>query len=149
MCQCCPAARGPARHHEFEIRVTLADADRLGIIYYANYLRYFEAGRTELLRLIGVRYRDLEMERHIFLPVVETRVEYLAPSRYDDLLLIRTWLSWMGPASLCFRNEIYDREAQDKLVARGLTRHAVLNEYWKPAKLPKDLKDLFKPYLVE
>lgn len=139
----------PVKCHEFEVRVTYADTDRLGIIYYANYFKYFELGRTELLRSLGLRYRDMEMERKVFLPVVETRCVYLGPSRYDDLLLVRTWLSWMGPASLCFQNEIYDREATDRLVARGFSRHAVLNEYWKPVRLPKDIRELLAVYLTQ
>ncbi|MEE8424230.1 MAG: YbgC/FadM family acyl-CoA thioesterase [Elusimicrobiota bacterium] len=145
-----PAASAPAgagRHHEFEVRVTYADTDRLGIIYYANYFKYFELGRTELMRTLGIRYRDLEMERKLFLPAVEARCEYLGPSHYDDLLIVRTWLSWLGPASVCFQNEIYDKENGNKLVARGFSRHAMVNEFWKPARIPKDLKEKLNPFL--
>ena len=134
--------------YEYELRVSYADTDRLGIIYYANYFKYFEAGRTELLRMMGMRYRDLEMERKLFLPAVEARCEYLAPAHYDEILRVRTWLSWMGPASLCFQYEIYDKDSHDKLIARGFSRHAVLNEYWKPARLPKDLRELFSRFLI-
>ena len=81
------------------------------------------------------------------MPVVESRCEYLGPSRYDDLLGVKTWLSWMGPASICFQNEIVDKDNGGKVVVRGFTRHAVVNEMWKPIRIPKDLRDLFTPHL--
>ncbi|MFA5139416.1 MAG: YbgC/FadM family acyl-CoA thioesterase [Elusimicrobiota bacterium] len=144
-----PAPAGaPGKSYEFELRASYADTDRLGIVYYANYFKYFEVGRTELLRMMGVRYRDLEMERHLFMPAVETRCEYLAPAHYDEVLRVKTWISWMGPASLCFQNEIYDKDSHDKLIARGFSRHAVLNEYWKPTRLPKDLRELFSRFMI-
>ena len=96
-----------------------------------------------------MRYRDLENDRKIFLPAVEARCEYLAPSYYDHLLVVRTWLSWMGPASVCFQNEIYDRDQKDKLVARGFSRHAVVNEHWKPTRIPADIRERLAPYLLE
>lgn len=133
--------------HSFEMRVPYADTDRLGIVYYGNYLRYFETGRTELLRVLGLRYRDLELERRIFLPAVECRVQYLKPCRYDDMLRIRTWMSWLGPASICFQNEIANVDEGGRLVARGFTRHGVLNERWKPARLPADIKKHLASYL--
>ena len=131
----------------YESRVPYADTDRLGIVYYANYLRYFDSGRTELLRALGLRYRDLEMERRLFLPAVECRTQYLAPCRYDDLLRVRTWLSWLGPASVCFQNDVHNRDDGDRLVARGFTRHAVLNEQWKPAKIPADIRQRLTPWV--
>ena len=143
-----PSVPAGGKTHEFTFRVTYADTDRLGIIYYANYFKFFEIGRTELMRSVGLRYRDLEMERKIFLPVVESRCEHLAPSRYDDELRVVTWLSWMGPASVCFQNEIFSVETPDnKPVARGFTRHAVVNELWKPIPVPRDIRDLLTPYL--
>jgi acyl-CoA thioester hydrolase len=133
--------------HRFDMRVTYGDTDRLGIVYYANYLKFFEQGRTELLRQLGLRYRDLEMERKIFLPAVESRCEYISPSRYDDLLEVRTWVSWLGPASICFQNEIADKDGNGKIVARGYTRHAVLNEFWKPMRIPADLQQMMAPHV--
>ncbi|MDE2293287.1 MAG: acyl-CoA thioesterase [Elusimicrobia bacterium] len=133
--------------HSFDLRVAYGDTDRLGIIYYANYLRYFETGRTELLRALGLRVRDLEAERRIFMPAVECRVQYLAPCRYDELLRVRTWLSWLGPASVCFQNELSNMDEGGRLVARGFTRHAVLNDQWKASRMPADLRQRLAPYL--
>ena len=154
------AVSSPARHrrplrpqkktpkfHEFQVRVTYADTDKLGIIYYSNYFKYFEEGRTELMRSLGVRYRDLELQRKIYLPAVETGCRYLAPSRYDDLLVVRTWLSSMGIASVRFENEIYDRETTGRKVARGFSRHAVVNDLWRTTRIPDDLRLLLEPYV--
>lgn len=143
-----PAAGGlEGQVHALDLRVSYADTDRLGIVYYGTFLRYFEAGRTEFLRALGLRYRDLEMERRLFLPAVECRAQYLVPCRYDDQLRVKTWLSWMGPASVCFQNEVLNRDEGDRVVARGFTRHAVLNEQWKPSRLPDDLKQRLGPFL--
>lgn len=136
-----------AKFHEFQVRVTYADTDKAGIIYYANYLKYLEQGRTELLRALGVRYRDLEVQRKLFLPAVEARCEYLAPSRYDDLLTIRTWISELGRASVAFTCEVVDQELGGKVVARAHSRHAIVTDLWRPARVPADLRVLLGPYV--
>jgi acyl-CoA thioester hydrolase len=142
-----PVSKAGARVHEYEVRVTYADTDKMGIIYYANYFKYFELGRTELMRSLGVRYRDLEVQRKLFLPCVETGCRYVAPSRYDDLLVVRTWLSDLGRASARFENEIVDKDLGGKVVARGFSRHAVVNDLWRPARIPEDLLALLKPFV--
>ncbi len=141
-----PAPR-KQRFHEFQVRVTYADTDKAGIIYYANYLKYLEQGRTELLRSLGVRYRDLEVQRKLFLPAVTANCEYLAPSRYDDLLTIRTWISELGRASIAFTCEVVDNELGGKVVARAHSRHAIVTDLWRPARVPADLKMLLAPYV--
>ncbi|MDP3542611.1 MAG: YbgC/FadM family acyl-CoA thioesterase [Elusimicrobiota bacterium] len=145
-----PAAHAPgrkARFHEFQVRVTYADTDKAGIIYYANYLKYLEQGRTELLRSLGVRYRDLEVQRKLFLPAVSAHCEYLAPSRYDDLLTIRTWIAELGRASISFSCEVVDGELGGKIVARVRSRHAIVTDLWRPARVPADLRVLLAPYV--
>lgn len=140
-------AKPKARYNEFDVRVTYADTDKLGIIYYANYLKYFEQGRTELMRGLGVRYRDLEIARKLFLPAVEARVEYKAPSRYDDLLTVRTWIAEMGKASVSFECDVVDKDLGGKLCARGFSRHAVVNDLWRTTRIPEDLRALLAPYV--
>jgi acyl-CoA thioester hydrolase len=134
-------------HHEFQVRVTYADTDKAGIIYYANYLKYLEQGRTELMRSLGVRYRDLEVKRKLFLPAVSAHCEYLAPSRYDDLLTIRTWIAELGRASISFSCEVVDNELGGKVVARAHSRHAIVTDLWRPARVPADLRALLEPYV--
>ncbi len=141
-------AKPKPKTHEFEVRVTYADTDKAGIIYYANYYRYLEQGRTELLRSLGVRYRDLEVVRKLFLPAVESGCRYLAPSRYDDLLTVRTWIAEMGQASVTFACEIVDKELEGKVVAEVFSRHAVVTDLWRPARVPPDLRALLGPYVA-
>lgn len=141
-------AKRKQKTHEFEVRVTYADTDKAGIIYYANYYRYLEQGRTELMRSLGVRYRDLEVQRKLFLPAVESGCRYLAPSRYDDLLIVRTWIAELGKASITFCCEILDKELDGKVVAEVFSRHAVVTDLWRPARVPPDLRALMAPYVA-
>lgn len=126
--------------HEMDFRVAYADTDRMGVVYYANHLMLFERGRTELLRSKGVRYRDLE-EQGLFLPAAEAQVNYLSPARYDDLLVIRTWVAKLGPASIVFNYEIENKETK-KMVARGSSKHPVVNPQWKPVAVPEAVRAL-------
>ncbi len=135
------------KYHEFEVRVTYADTDKMGVIYYSNYLRYFEAGRTELFRSMGVRYRDLEVQRKLFIPCVEANCQYLAPARYDDLLVVRSWIASVGRASIVFRNTVYNKDLGGKTVAEGFTRHALVNDLWRSVRIPPDLRKLMDPYI--
>jgi len=141
------ASAAPSRVHELAVRVAYGDTDRMGVVYYANYLRFFEQGRTELLRGLGARYRDLELQRKLYLPAAEASCRYEAPARYDDLLLVRTWVSALGKASLSFVYEVLDAEGAGRRLAWGRTRHALVNELWKPARLPDDLRTALAPFL--
>ena len=133
-------------HYDFEVRIAYADTDRMGVVYYANYLVLFERGRTEFLRDLGLRYRDLEEKQRLFLPAMQAHVEYLAPARYDDLIKVRTFLSELGGAHVDFRYEITLAET-GVLVARGMTKHVVVNLLWRPTRLPADLRALLKKNL--
>ena|SRR3989338_4344167 len=98
-------------------RVYYADTDHGGVAYYATYLRWFEIGRTELLRELGVMQKDLDSQG-ILLPVVEVKCEYKAPARYDDELTITTSLEKVGNKSIIFGYEVSRGE---KLLAKGHT----------------------------
>ncbi len=133
--------------YDFEVRIAYADTDRMGVVYYANYLVLFERGRTEWLRNLGIRYRDLEEKQRLFMPAMESHVEYLAPARYDDLIQVKTFLSELGGAHIIFGYEITLSET-GVLVARGTTKHAVVNLLWKPTRLPADLRSLLEKNLT-
>ena len=127
--------------HEISLRVSYGDTDKAGVVYYANYFRYFERGRTELLRSKGVSYRDLEIDHGIVMPVIEANCRYLAPCRYDDLVVVRSWISALESASLSVRNDVFIQEGNDRSkVAEGFTRHAVLNSLWRPTRIPEDIR---------
>lgn len=126
-----------------EFRVSYADTDKMGVVYYANYLVLFERGRTEMMRGLGLRYRDLE-EKDIFLPVMDARVTYLAPAHYDDLLEIRTSIADIGRASMTFEYELVNADT-GKIMARGYTKHPFVNKKWKPVAVPSDVKAVLLP----
>ena len=116
---------GPLAESRTRIRATYRDSDQMGFVYYANYLVYFETGRTELLRDLGRTYRELE-EAGIFLPVLECSCRYHAPARYDDLLEVATRVTRWTRAALDFAYECR-RVADGALLATGSTRHAFTN----------------------
>jgi acyl-CoA thioester hydrolase len=122
-------------------RVIYGDTDQMGVVYYGNYLRYFEAGRNEYLRAKGARYRDVEREFAIHLPVVEATVRYRHSARYDDLLRIETEVTEVRRASLRFAYRIV-REEGEKLLAEGETTHACVDREGRPVKLPERLVEL-------
>ena len=108
----------------YRVRVRYADVDQMGFVYYANYLRWFEIGRTEFLRELGMTYREVE-ESGVFYPVTEAKVKYAAPALYDELIEIRTRLGYIKKASLRLEYEIVDVES-GKLHAEGYTVHAAV-----------------------
>ena len=130
----------PALTHELLTRVAYADTDRMGVVYYGNYFALFERGRTELMRAHGVRYRDLEENDKIFLPVSEAHCRYLRPARYDALLRLVTVVKDLGKASVEFGYDLYDAESGAHL-ATGRTRHPFVNAAWRPVRPPQWMRD--------
>jgi acyl-CoA thioester hydrolase len=124
----------------FVVRVRYADTDQMGMAYHANYLRWFEVGRTEMLRALGMSYREVE-EAGIRMPVLEARCRYLKPARYDDELAIVTTLADLGRASLCFEYRVV-READGELLARGRTEHCFLDPAGRPVRPPAFFAEL-------
>lgn len=127
-----------AAEHDIKVRVRYADTDTMRVVYYANYLVWFESGRIELLRSRGVVYKDIE-EMGIFIPVVEAKVNYKSPARFDDELLVRTRLGEMGTTSVTFENEIYRLPGME-LLCKGHTVHVVVGRDGKPMPIPEALR---------
>lgn len=122
--------------HRYACRVLYGDTDSGGVVYYANYLRYFEAGRTEYMRELVASYRDLEAQGFI-LPVVECHVRYKASARYDDLLVVETSLAEVKPLSCRFTYRISREDG--KVLILGYTTHAAVDRAGKLVRLPADL----------
>jgi acyl-CoA thioester hydrolase len=120
-----------------EIRVIYGDTDQMGFVYYANYLRFFEAGRNEYLRAKGMPYRGIEEELGVRLPVVEAGVQYRQPARYDDLLVVETALVQVRRASARF--EYVVRRGGEALVT-GHTVHACIDFDGAIQRLPESLR---------
>ena len=123
-------------------RVLFADTDAMGIVYYANYLRWFEMGRVELLRRMGMVYRELTA-RGIHLPVTEAAIRYLSPARYDDLLEIRAEVRDLRRASVSFGYRIL--LAGGAVLAEGSTTHAFTDETGRVIRVPAKFRDRFLP----
>ncbi len=128
-----------------KLMVRYAETDQMGIVYYANYLVWFEAARTDFLKSIGIPYRELE-KSGIFLPVAEAFCKYLSPAYYEDEIIVETYLSKIGSASI----EIsYKVKREDKVIATGYTKHACTNKEGKIQRIPENIKEKLKKYLVE
>ncbi|MBF0216468.1 MAG: acyl-CoA thioesterase [Candidatus Omnitrophica bacterium] len=121
-----------------EIRVRYADTDQMGVMYYSNYLVWFEVARTEFFRSLGFDYRALEKEREIYLPVAEVECRYRASLRYDDLATIVSRVKNVGNSRLVFEYEI---TLGGKTVTTGLTKHAFVNRTGKPVAIPEDIRE--------
>jgi acyl-CoA thioester hydrolase len=120
-----------------EVRVIFGDTDQMGVVYYANYLRYFESARAAYWRSLGKSYKDLE-EVGVAMPVVEAHCNYRRPARYEDLLVIDVDVSELRGASLRFAYRVMRGE---ELLADGSTRHAVIGSDGRPKALPALLRD--------
>jgi acyl-CoA thioester hydrolase len=126
---------------EINVRVRYQETDQMGIVYYSNYFVYFEMGRIEFLRDMGISYAEIEKE-NIFLAVVEAHCKYKAPARFDDLLVIKTCLSKIKLARIEFCYEIR-RVNEEKLIAEGSTLLACLGINKKPMAIPENIRDAF------
>jgi len=118
-------------------RVIYGDTDQMGIVYYANYLRWFEKGRSEFLRQIGQPYASIEQQGFHF-PVIEVTCRYTQAAHYDDIIKIETELAEVGRARLTFSYRIA-REPDDTLLAVGSTQHACVSRTGRPVRMPKAL----------
>ena len=121
---------------EARIRVIYGDTDQMGVVYHANYFRYFEFARSEYFRSRGGSYRELEREG-LMLPVVEATASYKAPARYEDVLLVRTRVSELKRVSLTFSYELFREGGSDTPLCTGHTVHACVNREGRPIRLPE------------
>lgn len=126
---------------EAVVRVRYAETDKMGVVYYANYLAWFEVGRAEWLRGLGWTYREME-EHGTLLPVIEAHCEYRHPSRYDDEMVIRTTGTLMSPVRVKFEYAVV-RRADGAVAATGHTVHAATDGNGRPTRLPERVRKLF------
>jgi acyl-CoA thioester hydrolase len=122
------------------VRVIYGDTDQMGMVYYGNYLRYFEIARTEFLRQVGATYRAFEEASGLRLPVVEACVHYRHPGRYDDELGLFAAVPKLGGASARFEYEIR-RLPDGALLVDGHTVHACIDAAGKVSRIPRGLRD--------
>jgi acyl-CoA thioester hydrolase len=123
-----------------EVRVRYAETDQMGIVYYANYLVWFEIGRVELLRALGLAYSQLEIEHQCILPVIEASCRYRSPARYDDEILIETRPSLLRGSVIKFAYRILRKApegTEPTVLAEGETVHVVCDDQMKRKPLPE------------
>ncbi len=113
----------------------------MGVVYYANYLAYFEVARTTALAELGHPYWEME-KRGLLIPVLRAHCEYLKPARYGDTLRIRTVRTRLGRARIRFEYALY-RDGSDEVLATGYTEHAFMNPAGKPLRPPAEIMLLF------
>jgi acyl-CoA thioester hydrolase len=123
------------------LRVRYAETDKMGVVYYANYLVWFEVARADLLRSLGWTYREME-HAGVALPVIESHCEYHRPARYDDEIEVRTEGRMLSPVRMEFRYEVVRREDR-LLTASGRTVHAAVNLLGRPCRLPPRILEVF------
>lgn len=138
-------------HHK---RVHYQETDQMGVVHHANYISWFEIGRTEAMRAAGIRYKDME-QLGLLLPVLDVEVKYHHPACYDDLVAIYTNLSYYTPVRMEFTYEIRNHndfnktehkqmQPVGKILASGKTVHMWVNQEWKPARLDRIAPDIYK-----
>ena len=122
------------------LRVRYAETDQMGVVYYANYLVWFEVARTDWLRQTDWTYRDME-RAGISLPVIEAHCEYRQPARYDDEITIATLATLVSPVRIRFDYAV-TRSADKTIAAFGFTVHAAVDTSGKPCRLPLRVRDM-------
>jgi acyl-CoA thioester hydrolase len=132
-----PVFRLERYEHGHPFRVRYADSDQMGVAYYANYLVWFEVGRTEWLRARGYAYRTLESEG-VFLPVTEASCKYLAPLRYDDLVWVITRVGKLGRTVVHFDYQILKEDGT--AAATGHTEHCFLSRDGRIVRAPEGIQ---------
>lgn len=155
--------REPGRWHAHRIRVRYQETDQMGVVYHANYINWFEIGRTELIRERGFPYRRIE-SMGLYLPVVELESKFRLPARYDDTIVIYTRIRTFNALTVQFESQIRrvaegdgdeapraptsnapaGAEPEGELLVSGMTRHVWLNRDWKPVRIDKEAPELFR-----
>jgi acyl-CoA thioester hydrolase len=129
-----------------KVRVIYADTDAMGIVYHTNYIKWFELGRNELMRQLGVAYTELE-KLGLNLPLTKVSCHYLLSAKYDQLLTVETKFDYIKRASIRFNSNIWDEEGK-KLLVEGYTIHACTNMEGKIRRIPQLLLDLINKFNI-
>jgi len=128
--------------HDTTVRVRYAETDQMGVVYHANYLVWFEVGRVELIRALGVEYKRMEIEDDCHIVVVDVRCRYLLSARYDDVLRVRTRIAEALTRTIRFSYEIF-RDADGARLATGETTHVICGGNGRQKLLPEKYREIF------
>ena len=133
--------------HSTYRRVTYGETDRMGYLYYGHYAEYYEVGRVESLRKLGIRYRDMEDDDGVMLPVIDMHIKYLRPAKYDDIVRIDTILHQMPDKDIHFEFKLYNEN--DKLLNEAtVTLVFISKETGRRCGIPDSLKNKLSPFFA-
>jgi len=137
-----------------EQRVRYAETDQMGIVYYANYFVWFELGRVEVLRSLGLTYKQLEIEHGRILPVIEARCRYRAPARYDEEIVIETVPAMLRGTVLKFAYKVFRKHpdpvtGERELLAEGDSVHVVCDNEMKRKHLPEKYEAAIREMMAD
>jgi len=127
---------------ETRLRVRYAETDQMGVVYYANYLVWMEVGRVDLCKACGFNYRDMERDDGIFLAVAEANCRYRSPARFDDEVIVKTWIEKAGTRMVVFAYEMR-LAGTGRALATGYTRHVFVSREMRPTHLPPKYRAMF------
>jgi len=133
-------------HNLTKVRVLFADTDAMGVVYHTNYIKWFEHGRNEFMRQIGMPYTELG-KLGLNLPLIKLNCEYLKFATYDQLLTIETKFDYIKKATIRFNSKIWD-ENKENLLVEGYTIHVCTNNEGKIRRIPKLLLELIDKYNI-
>jgi len=131
--------------NDTKIRVRYKETDQMGIVHHSNYYTWFEVGRTEFMRSLGLTYRTME-ERGFMLPLTETYCQYKQGAKYDDVVIVRTKMTRFSGVRITMEYDVI-REDDGKLLARGKTVHAITDKNLKPINIAKHDKEIYQLFL--
>ena len=129
-------------HHDTTLRVRYAETDQMGVVYHANYFVWFEVGRVELIRSLGINYKQMETEDDCHIVVAEAHCRYLYPARYDEVLRVRTRITEAGTRIVKFSYEVFP-ETGERVLASGATTHVICDRDGRPKSLPAKYREYF------
>jgi len=128
--------------NETRIRVRYAETDQMGVVYSANFFIWMEVGRVELCKACGFSYRDMEQDDGVYLAVAEASCRYRSPARFDDEVIIKTWIEEANTRIVIFQYEMRMADG-DRILATGHTRHVFVNRTMQRTRLPAKYHQMF------
>ncbi|OOM69589.1 thioesterase family protein [Clostridium sp. BL-8] len=127
---------------ETKIVVRYAETDKMGIVHHSNYLIWFEAGRTDFIKGSNISYSEME-EKGILIPLAESSCKYIVGAKYEDELIIKTWIKEFTPVKVEFGYSVI-REKDQKEIAKGSTLHVFVNSDFKIINIKKSHSEIFE-----
>jgi acyl-CoA thioester hydrolase len=129
--------------HDVTLRVRYAETDQMGVVYHSNFFVWFEVGRVELIRALGMEYKRMETDDDCHIVVADAHCRYHHPARYDEILRVRTRISETRNRVIRFCYEVF-RDADSQLLATGETVHVICGRNGKPKLLPVKYRRVFQ-----